>query len=405
MSILISRVVLRNYKSIGQCKIDLSELNILIGPNGAGKSNFIDALRLVSESLRETLEYAIRQRGGIGEVRRRSGGRSGGRPRNFAVSLRLRLGENTNASFAFQIGALPEGAFRVQREQARISGGGPEEAWYEIQDGALRKASAQLGSPPAVSADRLYLSTASGLPAFRPLFDALSRMGFYNINPAEVRELQPHDRGTILSHSGRNLSAVVKRLKDESPSSMARVEAYLQQIVPGIDGVDHRQLGPRETMGFRQDAQGGKRPWRFYAAAMSDGTLRSLGVLAALFQFTDNGPGPVPLVAVEEPESTVHPAAAAIIMDAILEASKREQVVATTHSPDLLDHDELDSSKLIAVTKTTGETLLAPVDGASVSVIKDELYTPGELLRQDQLQPDMERQDRTLRPSDLFPKI
>ena len=280
MSILIRRVVLRNYKSIGQCKVDLSDLNILVGPNGAGKSNFIDALRLVSESLWETLEYAIRQRGGIGEVRRRSGGH----PRHFAISLRIRLGEDANASFAFQVGALPEGAFRVQREQAHISGGDLEEACYEVQDGALRNASTQLRASPAVSADRLYLSTASGLPAFRPLFDALSRMGFYNMNPAEIRELQPHDRGTILSHSGRNLSAVVKRLKDKSPSSMARVEAYLRRIVPGIDGVDHRQLGPRETVEFRQDVRGRKHPWRFYATAMSDGTLRSLGVLAALFQ-------------------------------------------------------------------------------------------------------------------------
>ena len=230
-------------------------------------------------------------------------------------------------------------------------------------------------------------------------------MGFYNMNPAEIRELQPHDRGTILSHSGRNLSAVVKRLKDESPSSMARVEAYLRRIVPGIDGVDHRQLGPRETVEFRQDVRGRKHPWRFYATAMSDGTLRSLGVLAALFQFTNNGRGPVSLVAVEEPENTVHPAAAAIIMDAILEASKREQVVATTHSPDLLDYRGFDSSNLIAVTKTAGETLLAPVDAASVSVIKDELYTPGELLRQNQLQPNTERWNETLRQSDLFSKM
>lgn len=401
MSILIRRVVLRNYRSIGQCKVDLSDLNLLVGPNGAGKSNFIDALRLVSESLRETLEYAIRQRGGIGAVRRRSGGH----PRHFAVGLRLRLGEDANASFAFQIGALPEGAFRVQREQAHISGAGLEEAFYEVQDGALRRASAQLGAPPAVSADRLYLSTASGLPAFRPLFDALSRMGFYNLNPAEIRELQPHDRGTILSPSGRNLAAVVKRLKDESPSSLARIEAYLRRIVPGVDGVDHRQLGPRETMEFRQDVQGQKHPWRFYAAAMSDGTLRSLGVLAALFQFTKGDGGPVSLVALEEPESTVHPAAAATVMDAIFEASKPEQIVATTHSPDLLDHPALESGNFIAVTKTAGETLLAPVDAASVSAIREKLYTPGELLRQDQLQPDTARRGETLCQSDLFSKI
>ena len=337
MSVLLRRVALRNYKSIGQCKVDLSGLNVLVGPNGSGKSNFIDALRLVSESLSETLDYAIRQRGGIGEVRRRSGGH----PSHFTINLRLRLDENVNASFTFRIGALPEGAFYVQREQAHISGDGLEAAYYDIQKGQLRSGSAQLRAQPKILEDRLYLSAVSGSPAFRPLFDALSNMGFYSINPAEIRELQPHDRGTSLSRSGRNLSSVVKRLRDESPQSITRIEDYLRRIVPGIEGVEHRQLGPRETVEFRQEVQGQKHPWRFYAAAMSDGTLRSLGVLTALFQFAESGCGPVPLIAIEEPESTVHPAAALIIMDAILEASKRGQIIVTTHSPDLLDHQEL----------------------------------------------------------------
>ena len=245
----------------------------------------------------------------------------------------------------------------------------------------------------------------SGLPAFRPLFDALTGMGFYNINPAEIRELQLHDRGTILERSGRNLSSVVKRLRDESSQSIERVEEYLRRIVPGIEGVEHRQLGPRETLEFRQEVQGQKHPWRFYAAAMSDGTLRSLGVLTALFQFAGGGPGPIPLVAIEEPESTVHPAAAATIMDAVLEASKRGQIIATTHSPDLLDHDGLDPAQLIAVTKTGGETLLAPVDDASISVIRQNLYTPGELLRQNQLHPAPASGNSTVRQTDLFENI
>ena len=401
MSVLLRRVTLQNYKSIGQCKVDLSGLNVLVGPNGSGKSNFIDALRLVSEGLGETLDYAIRQRGGIGEVRRRSGGH----PSHFAISLRLRLDERVNASFAFRIGALPEGAFRVQQEQAHISGDGLDEVYYVVQDGHVRKISGQFQAPPKIVEDRLYLGAMSGTPAFRPLFDALTRMGFYNINPAEIRELQPHDRGTILERSGRNLSSVVKRLRDESSHSLERVEDYLRRIVPGIQGVEHRQLGPRETLEFRQEVQGQKHPWRFYAAAMSDGTLRSLGVLTALFQFSGSGLGPIPLVAIEEPESTVHPAAAATIMDAVLEASKRGQIIATTHSPDLLDHGGLDPAQLIAVTKTGGETLLAPVDSASISAIRDDLYTPGELLRQNQLNPAPFPENNTLRQSDLFETI
>ena len=401
MSVLIRQVTLRNYKSIGQCKVDLSGLNVLVGPNGSGKSNFIDALRLVSESLSETLDYAIRQRGGIGEVRRRSGGH----PSHFAINLRLRLDESVNASFAFRIGALPQGAFRVQHEQVHISGDDLEAAYYDVQDGELRKASVQLRSSPKIGEDRLYLSAVSGSPTFRPLFDALSRMGFYNINPAEIRELQPHDRGTILSRSGRNLSSVVKRLRDESPRSLERVEDYLR-----TDRTRHRRcrastIGATRNSGVSTGRTGTEAPMAILRGGDVDGTLRSLGVLTALFQFAGSEYGSVPLVAIEEPESTVHPAAAATIMDAILEASNQGQVIATTHSPDLLDHGKLDPRQLIAVTKTGGETLLAPVDNASISAIRGDLYTPGELLRQNQLHPISSSQNNTLRQSDLFENL
>ena len=264
----------------------------------------------------------------------------------------------------------------------------------------MQKVSTQLKTPPTILEDRLYLNAVSGAPAFRPLFDALLRMGFYNINPAEIREPQPHLPGMILAGSGYNLPSVLKRLKDESPETLERVADYLRRIVPGIEGVEHYQMGSRETVRFRQEVEGQKHSWRFDAAAMSDGTLRSLGVLTALFQFVGSLYGPVPIVAIEEPESTVHPAAAATIMDAMLEAAKRGQIIATTHSPDLLDHGSLDPEQLIAVTKKGGETLLAPVDTASISAVKNELYTAGELLRQNQLHAAPAAQDKALRQSD-----
>lgn len=401
MSVLLRRVALRNFKSIAECKVDLGDLTVLVGPNGSGKSNFIDALRLVSESLSTTLEYAIRQRGGISEVRRRSGGH----PSHFAISLRINLGRGKNANFAFQVGARPEGEFHVQHEQAMVSTEGLTTAFYEIKNGEIKRASDDLTTSPEIVSDRLFLNVASGVRAFRPLYDALSSMGFYNINPAEIRELQPHDRGDLLDRTGRNLAAVIRRLSADQPNSLERIQQYLRQIVPGIEGVEHKGLGPRETLEFRQTVQGQKYPWRFYAAAMSDGTLRSLGVLTALFQFKQSVGAVTPLIAIEEPESTVHPGAAAIIMDALLEASKNEQVLLTTHSPDLLNHNLLRSENILSVRNLDGKTFVAPVDKASVSVIKERLYTPGELLRENQLQQDEDVISIPLKQTDLFERI
>ena len=67
----ISRVRLRNYKSIARCDVQLGSLAILVGPNGSGKSNFLDALALTRQALDVTLDHAFRERGGINEVRRR----------------------------------------------------------------------------------------------------------------------------------------------------------------------------------------------------------------------------------------------------------------------------------------------------------------------------------------------
>jgi ABC-type multidrug transport system ATPase subunit len=61
--VFLKRVVLNNYKSIKECSVKLGPLTFLLGQNGAGKSNFLDALRLVAESLNTSLEHALRDRG------------------------------------------------------------------------------------------------------------------------------------------------------------------------------------------------------------------------------------------------------------------------------------------------------------------------------------------------------
>ena len=86
-SIFIKRVTIKNYKSIAACDVRLGPLMFLVGPNGAGKSNFLDALRFVADALNSSLDHAIRDRGGINDVRRRSGGH----PNHFSIRLDFAL--------------------------------------------------------------------------------------------------------------------------------------------------------------------------------------------------------------------------------------------------------------------------------------------------------------------------
>jgi predicted ATPase len=396
-STFLTRVALKNFKSVAACDVALGPLTFLVGPNGAGKSNFLDALRFVTDSLRTSLEHALRERGGINEVRRRSGGH----PNHFGLRLWFNLASGESGHYSFRIGARPAGGFEVQEEECTIR---PAEALGEAQHFRVERgtvvATTQQG--PVASLDRLYLVNASGLPPFRPVYDALSRMGFYSLNPDRIRDLQSPDAGELLARDGSNITSVLAQLNKNHHGRKARIEEYLAKVVPGVHGVDVKVVGPKETLEFRQQVAGTKDPWRFLASNMSDGTVRALGILVALFQ-SGNGAGPVTLVGIEEPEIALHPAAAGLLRDGLREASRSTQVIVTSHSGDLLDNGELDPASILAVYADKGSTHIAPLDAAGKTALRDRLYTPGELLRMDQLRPDPDSApDKVDRQLDLF---
>src|SRR5207247_2037565 len=216
-SVLITRVVLKNYKSVASCSVRLGPLIFLVGQNGSGKSNFLDALRLVSESLNSSLDHALRERGGINEVRRRSSGH----PTHFGIRLEFTMPDSTTGYYAFRVGAKPKGGFEVQREECRIYGRDALQVdkFYVVSSGHVEDSNPK-PLPPAAD-DRLFLVAASSLPEFRPLYDCLRRMGFYNLNPDEIRDLQPPDAGEVLLRDGRNLASVLNLIGTQNPTAKA----------------------------------------------------------------------------------------------------------------------------------------------------------------------------------------
>ena len=381
----ITRVALRNYKSIAACDVELAPLAILVGANGAGKSNFLDALRFTAHALRFSLDHALRERGGINEVRRRSRGH----PNHFGVRLDFQLPETAAAGwYAFEVGARPKGRYVVRKEECVVTSAEPGRSGsFRVANGQP-VATSSLTHPPGVGSDRLYLMQVAGYPAFRPIYDALAGMGFYNFHPEQIRELQSPDPGDLLKPDGSNLASVLANLKAGSPKSAERMGEYLSRVVPGTVGMEPKTVGPKLTLEFRQEMRGDRHPWRFLANNVSDGTLRVLGVLMAVYQSAGTESGNARLVGIEEPEGALHPAAAGVLADVLIEASERVQVVVTSHSADLLDRETIPSESILAVAAEDGETRLAPLDDAGRSTVRDHLFTAGELLRIGQLTPD-----------------
>jgi predicted ATPase len=122
---------------------------------------------------------------------------------------------------------------------------------------------------------------------------------------------------------------------------------------------------------------------KFEAFSMSDGTLRALGILSSFFQKS------IPtLIAIEEPEATIHPEALGTILDIIRSFARSTQIVVTTHSPELLDAKWILPENLRIVTWKDGVTRVCPLGEASVKALRDHLMGAGEQLRSNALRAD-----------------
>jgi predicted ATPase len=379
---LIRRVVLENYKSIAFCDVKLGPLAILVGPNGAGKSNFLDALHFLSEAVQGTIGTAVRNRGGFNSLLKR------GAANHLGMRTEFETGTGGLGYYSIRLERDISGDFVVEAERCVVNGLRTE--FFKVTKGELESS---IQMPDGLVREGLYLPVMSGSADFKPAYDLLSKFQFYSPNPKEF--LQPSsddDSRQLLGSDGKNLANVlnrldmVDRLRKISTSHMMpqRVAEYLQVINPEITRITTEAFG-----GFRylQFDSKNSPDSPFLPVQMSYGTLRSLAVLVALFQGVDRVPE-ISLVGLEEPESALHPAAAGVLFDAMREASASVQVIATTHSADLLDKKDIDTDTILAVELREGSTQIGPVDQTGRESLRERLYTAGELMRMNYLRPE-----------------
>ena len=381
----LTRVQLSNYKNIAAADVRLPQVSLLVGPNGSGKSNFLDALRFIADALNSSLDHALRARGGVDLVQRK--------PRDGMEAFGLRLQFELATSYgwyALTIRAKAEGEYEVCREECHLADRrSTRRHFFRAECGQVVDAS--ISKPPAAAADRLYLTTASGFSEFRPAFDALAAMRFANPVPERMRPIQPPATVKALNRDCGNVASVLGGLQKRSPDAKSRIDEYLGVIVPDVAETSRWPKDADETVGFV--LRGGHGRVRLPASSMSDGTLRALGVLLALFQGTAEEGAERRLVGIEEPEAGQHPSAVEVLTDAIREAALHTQVIVTSHSPELLDG--MDDESIITVATTEGASRLDVLDDTSRSAIRDRLFSAGELVRMDQLGMtlDEERED------------
>jgi len=240
------------------------------------------------------------------------------------------------------------------------------------------------------------LPLLTGIEDFARVFDALTSIQVYAISPATIREPQNPDAGDRLEADAHNLASVLADMKSRRKKTYLRLMEYLTQAVPGNPHVNPKRQGNKLGLELVQQVAEHK-TLSFDSYEMSDGTLRLLAILTAIYQRSS------PLaIAIEEPEATIHPGALGVLLDAFRANQERTQILISTHSTDILDRKDIRHHSIRLVRWQNGVTTVSEISHASRESVEEGLMTVGELLRANALRADSTTPASEM-PIDLFP--
>jgi len=179
------------------------------------------------------------------------------------------------------------------------------------------------------------------------------------------REQSAQGRSDVLNDGCENLALVLSKIRSRVKNDLLK---SLRMLFEGIEDL-HLTVDGGNVLLFLEEADSREIP----ATRLSDGTLRYLSLLVILLH-----PDPPPLVAIEEPELGLHPDVIPHIADLLVSASKRMQLVVTTHSRVLVDALTEHPESIVVCSKEAGESRLERLDAEELKAWLDK-YTLGEL--------------------------
>lgn len=400
----ISKIIIKRFRSFPSAVFEMDNPVFVVGRNGSGKSNLANVFDFVAKAMSSPLQAVFDGVGGISAVRNRSSVKSA--PPNMGLAFEFGAFNGVEGGrFAFEVRALPNYGFRIVHEQCVVRTKNGARWWFDRGDTSKENAwnSNAAGLTPALEPTALALPLVGGDERFAPVFKLLGAMRVYSIEPAKLREMQDPDSGLALKSDGSNAASVLQELtRDRASQTRDEIHQFLEAIAPGTSSVVPKKHGNKLSMTFTQTwGEDKSKRLSFDAFSMSDGTLRSLGLIMAIFQ----KPSPSVLV-IEEPEATIHPGALGAVLDLIRRASRTMQVVVTTHSPELLDANWITDQNLRIVSWQEGASHLLLPSAATREAMRSHLMGAGELLRSNALQPEeLFASDKTLRSGDLFESL
>jgi predicted ATPase len=371
----ILKLHVEGFRSLKDITWEPGNLNVIIGPNASGKSNLLRFLELMSISAKGNLGKYIQTAGGMEPLV------WDGSADKIEMELKCspieegRLVERDSLTYGFSIKRIGKtSTYTIEKEQLanyyKVKLGTSNEPFKLLDRQGLKgyvfdEKQHQLLSPEEhIPEDETLLSMARG-PFTRNHFitgfgnELASWCIYHDIHvnqDAAIRQPMIARSEKHIERDGQNLTSVLHTLymtdrqfkKDINDAMKAAFGEDFDELVfpPAAD--QRIQLKVRLKSLDRE----------LSAADLSDGTLRFLFLLTVLAS-----PSIQPVIAIDEPESCLHPAMFSIIAEYAVEASKRAQIIFTTHSPEFLSAFKEIIPTTTVVQWENGQSVMKVLDG------------------------------------------
>lgn len=343
----LSKFVLKGFKSIADCDLELGSLNILIGPNGAGKSNFIEFFNMIQQILESNLQLYVGRQGGPDALLHF------GRKKTEMLEAQLYFGNN-----GYWCTLEPTKDNRLMFTN---------EAFWWNQSGPRTIGSGHFESKAGQDTD-------TGID--KAVHSSMTQWRVYHFHDTGdsslIKQRHAVNDNSYFRPDARNLAAYLYLLKQTHPDHYRKIVNTLRLAAPFFGDFHLRPLPENnEIIELEWIEKGNDVP--FKAHHLSDGTLRFICLTTLLLQPEENQPA---TILIDEPELGLHPYAITVLASLLKAASWKKQIIVSTQSVELIS--EFDPEDLVVTDRKGDASVFSRLDPDKLQDWLQE-YSLGEL--------------------------
>jgi predicted ATPase len=406
----ITNLTVSNFKSFKQLDLALGRFNVVIGANASGKSNFTQIFRFVRDIVTEGLDNAVSMQGleylanvaatgpraisievtsdftGGGLLVAKSvwaetreltshfelcldGNGTGYKVTKDEITVRFDVveGPDGKAPTRKKAGRSVRGTIEVSKHGQRMR----QRVYVGRRQLPEKDVNPYLFAPPGKAPTKALL-----IEGPYPLALMRSAYAIYDFDPKLAKKPAAVRGKSELEENGQNLSLMLKGIL-EDPEKKRKFSNLIRDLLPFVEDLKTERLADQSLMfklseSYHEDEY-------FPAPLVSDGTVNACALLIALyFEKKD-------LIIIEEPERNIHPRLISRLVEMMKDASRKKQIIVTTHSPEVVRHAGLENLLLISRDKDGFSTISKPAEKEEVKIFLKNDVGLDELFVQDVL--------------------